>query len=184
MNHETLGNIIWDGSYVLCKFLEKRFFQWNKEGKPDYLLSSKTVLELGSGTGMVSLASFILGANTIASDLKEVLPLLEINLTQNKNSILQISKVHERIQLEVRELVWGRETDYQDLKGKLDFILGADVIAGIYPLDALLQTLDYLSNANTQIFIVYKSRFVSHEKKFFHKASKIFQISKVIFFLL
>lgn len=149
----------------------------------DYLLRNKTVLELGAGTGMVSLTSWILGAHTIATDLPEILPILQFNLEFNRKQLLEnlAESFHHRVGLEWRELVWANKKHYEEFlsQKRVDLILAADVIAGIYPLNDLLETLVDLTDEHAHVYIAYKERFPVEERKFFHKANRYFQISKI-----
>lgn len=73
------GGSYWDGSVVLAKYLEQ-----NSE-----LVRGKILLELGSGLGFTSVAAKVLGAaQVVATDLCEVLPVLETNVRTNEVDVL------------------------------------------------------------------------------------------------
>ncbi len=99
--HDT-GNRTWDGSIVLCKALEKNYSMDDKSGSSlfSFGLKNLNVLELGSGTGLVSIAASYLGAaNSYGTDLKYCLPLLKHNIHLNRNNL--VNK-----QIDAMELDW------------------------------------------------------------------------------
>ncbi|CAG9579809.1 unnamed protein product [Danaus chrysippus] len=73
--------VVWDASLVLAKYLETMC-----QTKPEFL-SGLRVLELGSGLGVVGLTAATLGAQVTLTDLPEALPLLRLNLSENKSKI-------------------------------------------------------------------------------------------------
>ena len=75
-----VGCVVWDAALVLAKFLENKHF-------PDKYWTSKKVLELGSGTGLVGLVAGCLGADVMLTDLEELVPLLSENIERNKELI-------------------------------------------------------------------------------------------------
>ncbi|KAJ1933072.1 Protein-lysine N-methyltransferase efm6, partial [Linderina macrospora] len=74
-----VGATVWDAALVLSKYIEKQV----SLGSLD--LSNKTVLELGSGTGVVGLSVALIEptAKVILSDKQELLPLLLHNVDLN-----------------------------------------------------------------------------------------------------
>ena len=104
------GNRTWDGGIVLSKVLEKHCSTYGDslnhlplEQKKDLFsldVRGANVLELGSGTGLLSIVASYLGANTAyGTDLKYCIPLLEQNVQLNKANL-------EDKHIFVRELDW------------------------------------------------------------------------------
>ncbi|KAG0075114.1 Methyltransferase-like protein 21A [Linnemannia elongata] len=57
---QNTGNVVWDGAYLMAKFLESHIGN----------LQGKSCLELGAGTGLVSIVAWLLGATQVlATDL-------------------------------------------------------------------------------------------------------------------
>ncbi|KAG0258996.1 Methyltransferase-like protein 21E, partial [Linnemannia exigua] len=57
---QNTGNVVWDGAYLMSKFLESHIGN----------LQGKSCLELGAGTGLVSIVAWLLGAtHVLATDL-------------------------------------------------------------------------------------------------------------------
>uniref|UniRef100_A0A8C0GPR3 Uncharacterized protein n=1 Tax=Chelonoidis abingdonii TaxID=106734 RepID=A0A8C0GPR3_CHEAB len=69
---ECYGAIVWPSALVLCHFLETNAKQ--------YSLVDKSVIEIGAGTGLVSIVATLLGAHVTATDLPEVLGNLQYNI--------------------------------------------------------------------------------------------------------
>lgn len=73
---EGTGLNTWDGSIVLAKYLERN----------PQVVRHKNVLEVGAGTGVSGLSSYLLGATlTVLTDLEYVLE----NLEENAHAVLQ-----------------------------------------------------------------------------------------------
>lgn len=101
-HQDDTGNRTWDGSIVLCKALEKTYARSDENESKLFSLHLKNlnVLELGSGTGILSIAASYLGArNSYGTDLKYCLPLLSHNLKLNHN-VLKDKSIH------IMELDW------------------------------------------------------------------------------
>ncbi|KAF9427993.1 Peptide-methionine (S)-S-oxide reductase [Podila epigama] len=57
---QNTGNVVWDGAYLMARYLESNIGN----------LQGKTCLELGAGTGLVSIVAWLLGASfVLATDL-------------------------------------------------------------------------------------------------------------------
>ncbi|OMJ08036.1 Protein N-lysine methyltransferase METTL21A [Smittium culicis] len=85
------------------------------------LIRGKSVLELGSGTGLLGLVCSTIGATeTLLTDMnKDVLNLLKINSKINSETAKCVS---------VKELDWFSDDDMSELKGKYDVIIGSDLV--------------------------------------------------------
>ena len=128
------GGFVWCAGYILADFLRQNSSHLTLlQDKP------QTVVELGSGTGVTGL--LVAQANPMAkvhlTDLPQLQPLLEANVKRN-----HLDNVTTGV------LEWGSKTNEQ-----YDVILAADVVAGIYDGQALIQSLYDLAHAQTQIFL-------------------------------
>merc|ERR1712133_136367 len=63
-----VGHVVWDAALVLSKFMDTVYL------KETYSMNGKVVVELGAGTGIVSLLAAMLGATVYATDLEELVP--------------------------------------------------------------------------------------------------------------
>merc|ERR1711971_805429 len=113
--HLVWGSILWDSGLALAKF-----FVWCEEnevvGVPP--LRSKSVLELGAGTGVVGLTLGKLGASvTVTDNEPEGLELLRVNADANSLGSA----------LDIRELSWAIPSTY--LRSRtFDIVVAADVL--------------------------------------------------------
>ncbi|KAM4698911.1 protein-lysine methyltransferase METTL21C isoform 1-T2 [Discoglossus pictus] len=143
---EGYGGVVWPGAEALCEFLE--------ENKEEFNLTDKKVLEIGSGTGLVSIVACLLGAQVIATDLPEILGNLRLNLSRN-------TRGKSRYPPEVKELVWGQDLEKNFPKSSClyDYIVAADLVYHHSYLDALLETMKHLCQPGTQLIWANKFRF-------------------------
>ncbi|XP_041663693.1 S-adenosylmethionine-dependent methyltransferase domain-containing protein [Cheilinus undulatus] len=123
---DTFGALIWPGAIALCQFLENNQQQVN--------LMDKAVLELGAGTGLLSIVASLLGAAVTATDLPDILSNLTFNLLRN-------TKGRSRYTPQVARLTWGQdlERDFPSVSYQYDYVLAADVV---YPHDCLEELLE------------------------------------------
>uniref|UniRef100_A0A8C5S939 Methyltransferase like 21E, pseudo n=1 Tax=Laticauda laticaudata TaxID=8630 RepID=A0A8C5S939_LATLA len=146
---------------VLCYFLETNVKLCN--------LVDKNVVEIGAGTGLVSIVASLLGAHVVSTDLPEVLGNLQYNLLRN-------TKLKCKHEPQVKALVWGvdLEKNFPRSTSQFDYILAADVVYNHPYLEELLLTFDHLCMDNTTIIWAMRFRlesenwFVDQFKKLFH----------------
>ncbi|EDV23494.1 uncharacterized protein TRIADDRAFT_58173 [Trichoplax adhaerens] len=108
-----VGCVVWDAALVLAKYLELG----HEKGSED--INGKKVIELGAGTGIVGLCAAIIGANVVITDLPQFLPLMQLNIDNNKSSI------HSG-HIEASVLSWNDEID--KLLPLPDYLIMSDVI--------------------------------------------------------
>ncbi|XP_040192110.1 protein-lysine methyltransferase METTL21C [Rana temporaria] len=158
---EGYAGVIWPGAKALCYFLE--------ENQDEFDLRNKKVLEIGSGTGLVSIVACILGAHVLATDLPDVLGNLRFNVARNTRG----RSLHTP---EVKELAWGQdlESNYPKITCAYDYILAADVVYHHTCLDHLLETMKHLCQPGTQLIWANKFRF-NTDLDFLAKFTESFQ---------
>ncbi|KAK9879199.1 hypothetical protein WA026_004047 [Henosepilachna vigintioctopunctata] len=135
--------VVWDASLVLAKFLEKRCSE-NKQ----YLKGSK-VLELGAGLGCVGLTASCLGANVISSDLPECIPLLNLNITSNKDVWFKYGTIKSRA------IIWGENHNIEFVPDK---IFLADCVYYEMSIQPLIKTLVNLAGPETEVLLSQEMR--------------------------
>uniref|UniRef100_A0A8C0FI52 Methyltransferase like 21C n=1 Tax=Bubo bubo TaxID=30461 RepID=A0A8C0FI52_BUBBB len=157
---EHFGAVVWPGALALSQYLESNQEQFN--------LKDKKVLEIGAGTGLVSIVACILGAYVTATDLPEVLENLSYNISRNTQNL----NMHKP---EVRKLVWGEDLneDFPVSTYHYDFILATDVVYHHAALDSLLATMVYFCRPGTVLLWANKFRF-STDYEFLEKLRNIF----------
>uniref|UniRef100_A0A672ZHK1 Methyltransferase like 21C n=1 Tax=Sphaeramia orbicularis TaxID=375764 RepID=A0A672ZHK1_9TELE len=147
---DTYGALIWPGAVALCQFLENNQQQVN--------LMDKAVLEIGAGTGLLSIVASLLGAWVTATDLPEILPNLTFNLLRN-------TKGRSRYTPQVATLTWGQDLDrdFPSPSYHYDYVLAADVVYPHQCLDELLETMHHFCRpgSGTTLLWANKVRFQS-----------------------
>ncbi|XP_056591446.1 uncharacterized protein LOC130410659 [Triplophysa dalaica] len=145
---DSFGSIIWPAALALCRYLE-----CNREIVD---LHDKVVLEIGAGTGLVSIVSSLLGAWVTATDLPEVLGNLRSNLSRN-------TKGRSRYTPLAAELFWGCKLDKSFPRSvyKYDYVLAADVVYHHDFLPELLVTMRHFCQPGTTLIWANRVRFQS-----------------------
>ncbi|KAM4795965.1 protein-lysine methyltransferase METTL21E-like [Rhinophrynus dorsalis] len=165
---DLYGATVWPSALVLCYFLETHGKQMHIE--------DKHVIEIGAGTGLVSVVACLLGAQVTATDLKDLLGNLQYNITRNTKQKCKHVPV-------VRELTWGSDLEKNFPKSSLqcDYILAADVVYHHPYLEELLVTFDHLCQDNTTILWVmrFREQNTERENEFLDKFQKLFDMDVV-----
>jgi len=131
-------------------------------------LSGKTILELGSGTGLVGLVAGALGGKAWITDQLPLLEIMKANVETNDLASC----------VEVAELNWGKPIPDM-LPRSPDLILAADCVYFEPAFPLLVETLDELvSNARTEVLFCYKKRRKA-DKRFFTLLRKKFTWEEV-----
>ncbi|KAJ1996190.1 Protein-lysine N-methyltransferase efm6 [Coemansia spiralis] len=160
-----VGSTVWDAGLVLAKYLD-----W-QTSTGSLNLAGKTVLELGSGTGLVgiTLARLQPDCCVMLSDKEELLPLLERNIALNG---LQTN-------LSAICLDWCVPEHCSNVSFTPDIILVSD---GIWIKDLhkpLADTLARLSNTDTRVLLAYETRKFDEEAKFIALWSERFRFRDI-----
>ncbi|KAM8819792.1 protein-lysine methyltransferase METTL21E-like [Eudromia elegans] len=163
---DCYGAVVWPSALVLCYFLETNSRQ--------YSLVDKNVIEIGAGTGLVSIVASLLGACVTATDLPELLGNLQHNVLQN-------TKLKCKHQPCAKELSWGvdLEKNFPRSSCHFDYIMAADVVYHHPFLDELLLTFDHLCQNDTIILWAMKFR-LDKENQFVGRFQTLFDL-EVIF---
>ncbi|XP_020651233.2 protein-lysine methyltransferase METTL21E [Pogona vitticeps] len=159
---ESYGAVVWSSALVLCHFLETNVKSYN--------MVDKNVIEIGAGTGLVSIVASILGARVLATDLPELIGNLRYNILKN-------TKTRCKHEPQVKELIWGVDLEKNFPKSLccFDYILAADVVYHHPYLEELLQTFNHLCTDNTIIIWAMKFR-LEKENQFVDKFKKLFDL--------
>nr|CCA17001.1 conserved hypothetical protein [Albugo laibachii Nc14] len=160
------GASVYDAAIVLALYLAHN---------PDYV-RNKNVLELGCGTGFLSIAAARLGASfVLATDGdRESVQLAAENTSHN----LILSDTCKSV-----EFLWGSDPNAILLESPSkcwDVILGADIVACPYAssLSALVQSLHQLCQQDTIVLLAYKKRNVV-EERFFKVLREFFDVEMI-----
>ncbi|XP_051567098.1 protein-lysine methyltransferase METTL21C-like [Myxocyprinus asiaticus] len=157
---DSFGAVIWPGAVALCRYLEKNRKQVN--------LLDKAVLELGAGTGLVSIVASLLGAWVTATDLPDVLNNLNFNLSRNTRGRCRYTP-------QVAALAWGQDVkrNFPSSVYHYDYVLCADVVYHHNFVEDLLNTMEYFCKPGTTLLWANKVRFES-DLRFIENFKNIF----------
>ncbi|XP_077247500.1 uncharacterized protein LOC143887276 [Tasmannia lanceolata] len=117
------GSWLWESSILLAEWMAS-------QGRVDFNLDGKTVVELGAGTGLPGLTAALLGAGRVI--LTDVAPLLA-GLQKN----VEVNGLSELV--EVREVNWGSDELWG--LGEVDLVLMSDVFFDVGEIEGLAKTL-------------------------------------------
>lgn len=128
-------------------------YYWNKNPKiAEGLLKDKTVLELGSGTGIVGLSSAAFGAKKIyLTDLPEYLHILHINKAKNDALFHKPTQTEDTIN--VRQLRWDNHEDMAEIS-KIDTIVGSELAYDKQNVIELMNTIRHYKTINPQLQVM------------------------------
>ena len=181
------GGKIWIAAQLLCEYILER-----TTNSPAFVLDGnrpvKSVLELGSGTGLVGICVAMLdkqrlkqGIDVTITDIDQILPLMERNVELN----------HVQDHVRVKRLWWGEplplaeyfETSSGNLcerKSKIDLILLADCVYLEAAFKPLMDTLLELTNcSNPPVILMASKKRRKADKKFFQMCAKHFKITEI-----
>lgn len=179
------GTTVWDGAIVLAQFLTATKALEQHGGYPSGLVSPANCIELGAGTGVVSLALAACGCvgSAVVSDLPDLMPHIRHCIGLNRHCFRGLS-------VEAQPLKWSSLEDVEKLQAggmqvPLDLIVGADLIYYTYSdatphSELLLQTLCHLAGPGTAIFLALSLHHNPEEvASFLQRASGRFDVTRV-----
>ncbi|KAK3536974.1 hypothetical protein QTP86_029303, partial [Hemibagrus guttatus] len=135
----------------MCEFLERERVE----------VCEKRVLELGAGSGLVSILAARLGACVTVTDLPQVLP----HTIRNINSNMPLTGWPSEPPA-VLPLLWGR--DLERFSSQWDLVLGSDIVYIPETFPLLLHTLVHLSKSGAVVYLSSKMRREHGAHEFYH----------------
>jgi hypothetical protein len=107
------GGLVWPSTFFLAEYLKH-------SATP---IRGLSIAELGSGTGLLGIWLATQGANVVLTDLPELVPLLQDNVSLNMD---QISKGGGSIHVEA--VCWGEKADIPAAVMDCSLIVGSDLV--------------------------------------------------------
>ena len=155
-----LGCVVWPAAELLSMLVADVF---NKSSL-NIDVKDKFVVELGAGTGLPTIVAGLRGARiALATDRKEIIDkCTKSNILTRPEGLRGVYNVQGEI------LDWNGQSALKFIEryGKPDVIIGADLIYDESAFEPLVQTLQSLSDKNTQIVITGKERYKELNEKF------------------
>ena len=183
---QNTGLVLWDACYLLGRLIE------SLEARTPNYVKSKRCLDLGAGTGLLSIVAWLLGAETVvATDIGDAVELLASNITSNVDRIAAgRDGGHAASKPPVTaELWWGEgfaaeagEGERAELNQPFDLVFCSEVIYNADGHGPLLKCLAAVTRPGSVILMSYKFRgldessFVDSFKK--NKEYKVREIPK------
>lgn len=132
-----------------------------------YIHECETVLELGSGLGLVGLALAAVSdtkktfshKTIVLSDCASAMPLLQYNVERNQH-------LYTNVTIQTQELNWNKE---DTTAMKYDLIIGSDLLYNVNMIPALVSTLK--RHAKRRILIAVRWRKPNLERTFFQDST-------------
>ncbi|XP_077482700.1 protein-lysine methyltransferase METTL21C-like [Stigmatopora argus] len=157
---DSYAGMIWPAALALSQYLDSHRTQLN--------LVDKAVLEIGAGTGLLSIVASLLGAWVTATDLPDVLGNLRYNLSKNTRGRCRHTP-------QVAPLSWGYDLQrtYPTSVYCYDYILAADVVYHHNFLDELLATMKHFCKPGTTLILANKLR-METDNAFMYKFKRVF----------
>uniref|UniRef100_K3WDD1 Uncharacterized protein n=1 Tax=Globisporangium ultimum (strain ATCC 200006 / CBS 805.95 / DAOM BR144) TaxID=431595 RepID=K3WDD1_GLOUD len=142
-----IGGKLWDSCLVLTRYLSQH----------KALIAKKSVVELGSGLGLVGIFCAMLGAARVTlTDIDDVVPLLQYNIDLNFASSPSSEQNHDCVPLAAAHF-WGTTTS--DLpEPHPDVLVLSDVVYDPEGYVPLVTSLDALATPATVILMAHRSR--------------------------
>lgn len=163
------GATVWPASMVLLKYLEKYPAK----------VTHKSVVDLGAGTGVTSLAAAVLGARRVVctDGIESVVKLAQENVNEAFQQFEQeqSNQNHggfavDSQMLQVRDYWWGSGK----LDERFDVILVSDcVLPKLYPIAPLVDALVELMNSDSVAILSYEHRYYAD----YHPGEKFRQLA-------
>lgn len=146
------GATVWPAAMVLIKYLERQQQQQQQDASKGGVLQNRTVVDLGSGTAVTSVAAALLGASSVyCTDGEEsVVTLARDNVRRVQQEQQQKEEEEENdskatatiiagCPIHVQKYWWGTD----DPPAQAHVILVADcVLPKLYPIGPLVQAID------------------------------------------
>jgi predicted nicotinamide N-methyase len=158
------GATVWPASIVLLKYLEKY----------PYKVSHKSVVDLGAGTGVTSIAAAVLGARKVicTDGVESVVSLAQDNVLRVSEQ-LRGNDAHTHKDFDniiVCNYWWGSGS----LRETFDVILVSDcVLPKLYPIEPLIEALVELMKPDSIAILAYEHRHYAE----FHPAKKFQELA-------
>eukprot|EP00729_Bicosta_minor_P000248 gene248-13452_t len=129
---QNTGLVLWDACYLLGRLLE------SIEQRNPNTIKGKRCLDLGAGTGLLSIVAWLLGAETVvATDIGDAVELLAANIASNVGRISELPP-------EARE--------------PFDVVFCSEVIYNAEGHEPLLRCLAAVTRPSSTILLSYKFR--------------------------
>eukprot|EP00903_Cladosiphon_okamuranus_P005605 g5577.t1 len=182
---DNLGTTIWDASVILVRYMERNPQLYSRRK-----LEGKRVLELGAGCGLAGMYFALQGAHVTFTDLIEVVPLLQRNVTMNLGG-QAVKSAHTskcdaggkgdkasapapRPKTQVLEYEWGKPLD--GLSPPYDYVIACDCVYVERLVGSLVWSMRQCSGKSTTVLVASEKREEITYAKFRERLSEDFTV--------
>ncbi|CAN0379623.1 unnamed protein product [Ectocarpus fasciculatus] len=186
---DNLGTTIWDASVILVRYMERNPQLYSRRK-----LEGKRVLELGAGCGLAGMYFALQGAHVTFTDLIEVVPLLQRNVTMNlggqaveaaagtasssgetrSRGGTSAAATSARPKAKVLEYDWGKPLD--GLSPPYDYIVACDCVYVERLVESLVWSMAQCSGRGTTVLVASEKREEVTYAKFRARLSEDFAV--------
>ncbi|CAM9901002.1 unnamed protein product [Ectocarpus sp. 4 AP-2014] len=187
---DNLGTTIWDASVILVRYMERNPQLYSRRR-----LEGKRVLELGAGCGLAGMYFALQGAHVTFTDLIEVVPLLQRNVTMNlggqaveaatgtttasdetrgRRGKSVAAATPARPKAKVLEYDWGKPLD--GLSPPYDYIVACDCVYVERLVESLVWSMARCSGRGTTVLVASEKREEVTYAKFRARLSEDFAV--------
>lgn len=145
-----IGGKLWDSCLVMTRYLALH----------RALIEGKSVVELGSGLGLVGIFCAMLGARVTLTDISDVVPLLQYNIALNfpgGDDCSTATSGESSIRPTAARHLWGSETSNLPTPHPEVLVL-SDVVYDPEGYVPLVTSLDALATDRTVVLMAHRSR--------------------------
>lgn len=174
MQDRGTGGTVWNCAFVMAKYLERLAAQ---EDLTKW--KSLRVLELGSGTGIVGLATAVLfrAQELFLTDLPAQLPLMQDNL-RNAYASAQGEARAALERVRIGTLDWA-DPGAQVHAGAYDVLIASDCVWPKVDNSLFVHALRCLTTPRTRVLLAYEYRGGSCRQTFFAPAEQYFSFTRI-----
>jgi len=147
-----LAGEVWNSAYLLSSLLTSK--------KCERIMKNKTILEIGSGTGICGIFASLSGAKKVyLTDREDNLNILHENFELNKIEI-----VDKNCDIAIKALDWNYSPSYRNIEDKIDLIIASDIIYHGLNYNKIIDLIKFFS-MNNNVKNVDKKQFSSSNNK-------------------
>jgi len=127
---------VWNSAYLLSSLMISN--------KCQRIMKNKTILEIGSGTGICGLFASLAGAKKVyLTDREDNLKILHENFELNKTEIL-----NKNCEIAIKALDWNYSPSFKNIEDKIDLIFASDIVYHGLNFNKIIELLKYFSKNN------------------------------------